>query len=86
MSGAATIILALAWSCYVAVGEEPFVCLPLALPTLPFAWIADIINFQYDAPTNWFVLLAGSFVVWFTIGAATGLGVAMTKKKKNPSV
>ena len=62
------LILTLAIGCYNLIGESPFICIPLALPIFPFAWVADFFRISYDAPTNWPVILIGSFITWFFIG------------------
>lgn len=75
-------VLILAWSCYGIVREGPFVCLPLVLPIFPFAWIADLFGIHYDAPTNWPLVLAGSFITWFIFGLLIKHAIISVKKHK----
>jgi len=63
-----SLIIILAWGCYSWVGEEPFICLPLTLPVFPFVWIADLFRIDYDGPTNWPVIILGSFFTWLILG------------------
>lgn len=63
-----TFFLVLARSCYISVGEEPWACLPLVTPSLPFTFLANLLGIPYDGPTNWTLIIVGSAIVWFLFG------------------
>lgn len=63
-----SVIISLAWGCYNLVGEEPFVCLPLALPSFLFTWVADFVGIKYGGPIDWPLIIIGSFVIWMILG------------------
>lgn len=66
-------------TCFHVVGEEPFACLPLVVTSLPFMFIAERMNIQYDGPINWPLIIIGTAVIWLMAGVIIGTVVTWIK-------
>ena len=77
------VILLLAQWCYISVGEEPFSCLPLILPSLPFSFIADLLNVYVDdlSTRSWTIVTLGTAVFWFLIVLLVGGVIRIINRK-----
>src|SRR5688572_10766700 len=64
---AMTAAIVSAWGCFNWLKESAYVCVALILPSLPFTFIADALELKYDFPTNWPLLIVGTFFSWLAI-------------------